>query len=108
MSEKEVRLIDANEVLLKIDKGFDETDPRGEEQIGFLKCRKIVREAPTIDLESLHPHGKWIDKGYDGDWQWRIDGRGACWHVYECSVCKVKNCGSKSYYCPHCGALMEE
>ena len=32
---KGVRLIDANAALLEIDKGFDKTDPTGDEQIGF-------------------------------------------------------------------------
>ena len=42
-------LIDANVVLAAIDKEFHKTDPRGEEQVGFLKCRRIVRTAPTVD-----------------------------------------------------------
>ena len=42
-------LIDANVVLAAIDKVFYETNPRGEEQIGVLKCRRIVRTAPTVD-----------------------------------------------------------
>ena len=48
-------LIDANVVLAAIDKEFHKTDPSGEEQIGFLKCRRIIRTAPTVDVvEVMH------------------------------------------------------
>ena len=48
-------LIDANVVLAEIDKEFHKTDPSGDEQIGFLKCRRIVRTAPTVDaVEVMH------------------------------------------------------
>ena len=42
-------LIDANVVLTAIDKKFHKTDPSGEEQVGFLKCRRIVRTEQTVD-----------------------------------------------------------
>lgn len=42
-------LIDANVVRRAIDKKFHKTDPSGEEQVGFLKCRRIVRTAPNVD-----------------------------------------------------------
>lgn len=49
------RLIDANVVLAEIDKEFHKTDPSGDEQLGFLKCRRIVRTAPTVDVvEVMH------------------------------------------------------
>ena len=48
-------LIDANVVLAAIDKEFHKIDPSGEEQIGFLKCRRIIRTAPTVDVvEVMH------------------------------------------------------
>ena len=53
------------------------------------------------------PQGEWIDKGWKGDWQFETDGRGNCWHEYECSECGFRNKGSKSKYCPHCGARMK-
>lgn len=37
-------------LIKKIDEGFDKTDPCGEEQIGFLKCRRIAREMPAADV----------------------------------------------------------
>ena len=53
------------------------------------------------------PQGEWIDKGWHGDWQFETDGRGNCWHEYECSECGYHNKGGKSNYCPHCGAQMK-
>ena len=50
--------------------------------------------------------GKWIDKGWKGDWQFETDGRGNCWHEYECSECGFHNKGGKSNFCPDCGADM--
>ena len=49
--------------------------------------------------------GHWIDKGWNGDWAWQIDGRGNCWRVIECSECG-KSVSVESNYCPHCGADM--
>lgn len=58
-------------------------------------------------LESTErPKGKWIDKGWHGDWQFETDGRGNCWVEYECSECGFHNKGSKSDFCPNCGADM--
>lgn len=42
-------LISRSALLGVIDAAFFATDPTGEEQLGFLKCRRFVREAPTID-----------------------------------------------------------
>lgn len=47
--EIEVRPIDANRLLEAIYEKFIETDPTGDEQLGYLACRTIVREMPTID-----------------------------------------------------------
>lgn len=42
--------IDREKLLAKIDEAFFETDPDGEVQIGFLKCRAIIREIPAADV----------------------------------------------------------
>ncbi len=55
-----------------------------------------------------YQRGEWIDKGWKGDWQFETDGRGNCWHEYECSGCGFHNKGSKSNFCPNCGADMRE
>lgn len=57
--------------------------------------------------DKSRPQGKWIDKGWKGDWQFETDGRGNCWHEYECSECGFHNKGSKSNYCPNCYAKMK-
>ena len=54
------------------------------------------------------PQGEWIDKGWNGDWQFQTDGRGNSWHEYECSECGFHNKGGKSNFCPSCGAVMKQ
>lgn len=55
MSEKEVRLIDANNLseFFKTEAGWWD----GRDQYEVLWA--IENKAPTIDPESLRPHGKW-------------------------------------------------
>lgn len=64
--------------------------------------RDAVDNTPSAD----RPRGKWIDKGWHGDWQFETDGRGNCWHEYECSECGYRKRGGKSNFCPDCGADM--
>lgn len=62
---------------------------------------------PAVDVAPV-VHGRWIDKGWDGDFSWHIDGRGNCWKVISCSVCDGNLYGSnETDYCPHCGAKMD-
>lgn len=51
--------------------------------------------------------GKWINEHWDGDSNFRIDGRGNCWFVRECSNCHEEIKGKPTKYCPNCGAKME-
>ena len=51
--------------------------------------------------------GEWVDKGWDGDFSWKIDGRGHCWKVIECSQCQCK-VSAQTNFCPNCGALMTD
>ena len=64
----------------------------------------ILSELPSIQPEPKEGH--WIDKGWNGDWAWQIDGRGNCWRVIECSECG-KSVSVESNYCPNCGADMK-
>lgn len=66
----------------------------------------IVFDAPTIEPE--RKKGKWIDKGWNGDWQYQTDGRGNCWHEWQCSECSHITKGAKWDFCPMCGADMRE
>lgn len=66
------------------------------------------REKVKSDDVVTVTHGRWIDKGWDGDFYWKIDGRGNCWRVIECSICGAALCGSQiTNFCPHCGAKMD-
>ena len=49
----------------------------------LTEVRDRIEAIPSID----RPQGEWIDKGWKGDWQFETDGRGNCWHEYECSEC---------------------
>lgn len=49
--------------------------------------------------------GEWIDCGVHGDWAWKQDGHGNCWHIWKCSKCEYKT-EHRSNYCPNCGAQM--
>lgn len=85
---------------------------------GFVEDRFIMPqelqdlqdELEMLPASDVAPvvHGRWIDKGWNGDFSRRIDGRGNCWKVISCSVCGGNLCGSaESAYCPNCGAKMD-
>ena len=74
-------------------------------------------EALDMALSALRPvsreqvekvwRGEWVDKGWDGDFSWKIDGRGNCWKVIECSQCQCK-VSAQTNFCPNCGAPMTD
>jgi hypothetical protein len=62
MAEKEVRLIDANALVTEIERIYFDHYEKSVYQFihDFFKAMlRRVRKAPTIDPESLRPHGKW-------------------------------------------------
>ena len=79
-----------------------------QQAIDALDCisgvEEVLRSLPPAQPEPKEGH--WIDKGWNGDWAWQIDGRGNCWRVIECSECG-KGVSVESNYCPHCGAKMK-
>lgn len=80
-------------VLLVIEKVFDGTDPKGEEQIGILKCHRIVREHPAADVAPVVRS------------RWMISSDG--YYPY-CEHCQTEPVGGKmTKYCPNCGAVMD-
>ena len=101
-----MRLIDADALMDDIKRdskeAIDEGDKVGSFWLGY--AAGLVIKLPTIQPEPQEGH--WIDKGWDGDWAWQIDGRGNCWRVIECSECG-KGVSVESNYCPHCGARMK-
>lgn len=102
-----MRLIDADALLengIKVSYGYNDD---GIVLIPMGEVRQSIRNAPTIEAEPVR-HGKWIDKGLEGDFSWQLDGRGSCWRVLECSACGGKLCGMPgSDFCPRCGAKMD-
>ena len=65
---------------------------------------KAIDAAPTIDPESLRPHGRWVDvkTGYIRSRDFKE----------KCSICgfvRSSDCGDADFkYCPNCGAKMED
>lgn len=100
-----MRLIDADALYDKAETRYKNfPTPYRKIYKGFVDD---VAEAPTIEAAPV-VHGKWVDKGWDGDFSWRIDGHGNCWKVIQCSVCEMNLCGGKETpYCPMCGAKMD-
>lgn len=69
--------------------------------------KRVTEEIRNSFILDPVKRGKWIDKGWKGDWQFETDGRGNCWYEYECSECGFHNHGTKSKYCPNCGCRMK-
>ena len=94
MENREVRLIDAN-VFIK-----DLTAMKSAyDAIALDGMVKALKEAPTIDPESLRPHGKWI---------W--DEENECWVCSNCESSALNNYrgnSTDSNYCSNCGAVMQ-
>lgn len=97
------RYIDVEAVLELIQEEFHKTDVNGEEQIGILKCHRIVREAPTADVVEVR-HGHWITQE-EAELMDSFD------LAYTCSVCGHLDWDcteSETFnYCPNCGAKMD-
>ncbi len=92
-------LISRSALLEKMSNEFHETDPKGEEQLGFLKCTRLTRTAPTVDAQEVR-HGIWEP----------------AWLRFECSLCHKwfkldfdysDTPTANMNYCPHCGARMD-
>lgn len=90
MAEKEARLIDANALSYKMAMGS-----LGEQLI-YVSADDI-RNAPTIDPESLRPHAKW---------RLNNDGSGTCGNCHRTTVA-CWDYDNYLPYCPHCGAKID-
>ena len=92
-------LIDRQALLVQID-----IDAEGEP--GYYgdtwKFIDTIKRMPSTQPKT----GKWINGHWDGDSNFRIDGRGNCWFVRECSNCHEEIKGKPTKYCPNCGARM--
>ncbi|MGN0663947.1 MAG: hypothetical protein ACI4L5_02620 [Negativibacillus sp.] len=100
MSEKEVRLIDANIFIRDLTAMKSMYDA-----IALDGMIKALEEAEIIDQEGLRPHGKW-EKSKD-------DYCGL--NIIKCSLCREGWCFEVDddffdlnyHYCPNCGAKMD-
>lgn len=94
MSSKEIRLTDANALQRKICRAkcgceYEDCVNEGDCEFDFF-----IFHAPTIDPESLRPHGKW-EISSDG------------YYPY-CSECgEEPKGGNMTKFCPNCGVKME-
>lgn len=101
-----MRLIDAN-ALMKAFRDYMAKHHDRERCISQENCNackvgclwhRIVKEAPTIDPESLRPQGEWVETDYKPYW------------YTKCSLCGHRiMLADKSHhnYCPNCGAKMK-
>lgn len=93
------RLIDADALL---EKEFFVDDEDG------FGCSAVIsadiRRAPTIDPESLRPHGRWfemvdlVEDGHTGEYFEEL--------FYNCTNCDCVS-EQKTPFCPWCGATMD-
>ena len=96
-----MRLTDADELLEKaeyISTGFKS---RGMQVCFHGVTAATIENAPTIDPESLRPRSYWED----------VYQTGPCSFSGRCHACGVRNDippVEQAYYCPHCGAKMED
>lgn len=72
----------------------------------YRLCAAALRPVSREQVEKVW-RGEWVDKGWDGDFSWKIDGRGNCWKVIECSQCQCK-VSAQTNFCPNCGAPMTD
>ena len=100
----EKRLIDANALKFQYARMLY---PDGTESFGYhaYVTSVQIKDAPTIDPESLRPVGEWtaVDASY---WSWKPDGA----HVRAIKKYRHDECGKVVYkkenFCPNCGARM--
>ena len=94
-----MRLIDADVIIEHL-----KTMEAAFEEIFIASVIRELKDAPTIDPESLRPQGKWIgyheaDIGWD---EWGCRCSNCKWEVEDEKITFPMN------YCPNCGAKMKE
>lgn len=98
------RAIDADELLRELTCNFAGVPFHGNRKLTVSLIRRHIEAAPTIDPESLRPHGRWVCVNL-------------AYGRYECSVCHAADEDCSDYYgahnvtgqdfCPYCGAKMD-
>lgn len=95
-----MRLIDAD-VYRKILKQWISECNEINDSAGdiIFDCVCQLDDAPTIDPESLRPHGRWEHTHTSASYY------SECW---KCSVCGFEDTEGYDFkYCPNCGAKMD-
>lgn len=98
------RMNSLQDVIYRLEKVI-QTGATDKDGMHPISAERVLEELKSI---TDRPQGEWIDIGWKGDWQFETDGRGNCWYEYECSECGFHSKGSKSNFCPHCGARMKD
>lgn len=93
------RPIDAGELKKEVESAFH--GALGITVTGAV--HEIIDRQPTIDPESLRPRGHWEKETADGP---DVVKYTSLLSVF-CSRCR-RRAWTKSTYCPHCGAKMED
>lgn len=121
MNEKARLIIDANEMIPLLIEAADKAADIKEYAISgaFMFVVNQLDNAPTIDHDSLRPHGKW-EPVLHGRWICKYDPIDGSTDIM-CSHCKdtrnIEGCyegtneeslWDMENYCPNCGTKMEE
>lgn len=109
MENRKVRLIDANVLKEKLLDEYNQSVAYTSYEYAIGEALNYLNEQPTIDPESLRPHGKWFECDYV-----EYDGHSECIH-YPKAALGCTNCRNafkkellwKRNYCPNCGAVMQ-
>lgn len=101
-----MRLIDAERLKEGLKYHYHPTDQEYEEDrrwavgynAGLDRALYSLAYAPTLTIDDLRPHGRWIGKNSPYDV-----------NIHICSVCReqVSILGNKLRFCPNCGAKMD-
>ena len=94
MKEHNIRLIDANALYSRYKHfGLRNGTSIGRHSGVAEEILYGIQNAPTIDLESLRPVGKWKHRNN--------------WDKFVCTACSFE-ADAPTPYCPYCGTRMEE
>ena len=109
-----MRIIDADELLQKMQTEYDSTDrliDQGELHLdtlaeGYTEVHMLIENCPTIDPESLMPHGRWKTKR--GNY-YATGGGNPIWGCSNCDFIYGASMSSPKWdFCPNCGAKMKK
>lgn len=101
MEDKEVRLIDANELLSKVEKAYMFEDRRGQ----LAHAIQCIKQAPTVEAEPVR-HGR-IEPMTNEDIKRFVVDSGMPVFNSQCCSCGAM-CFNDDTYCAECGTKLDE